>query len=220
MLISAIARGARPISGSVKDLDALLDLTRDARLVLIGEATHGTHEFYRLRAELTKRLIQEQEFVAVAAEADWPDAYRVNRYVRAVGFDADAEEALRDFRRFPAWMWRNTDVLDFVGWLRAHNDRLSPRAKTGFYGLDVYSLHASIAAVLAYLDKTDPAAAERARDRYYRPQTERLSHYYHVTLRRQFDAIIHIDRTRALEPLERTASWAAGEAPETFPTGL
>jgi erythromycin esterase-like protein len=165
-LVRALRATAHTLSGSPRDLDPLLELTRDAHCVLIGEASHGTHEFYRLRAELTQRLIEEQGFVAVAAEADWPDAYRVNRYVRAMGFDTDAEEALGDFRRFPAWMWRNADVLDFVGWLREYNDARDPRHKVGFYGLDLYSLHASISAVLAYLDRNDRAAATRARERY------------------------------------------------------
>jgi erythromycin esterase-like protein len=102
----------------------------------------------------------------VAAEADWPDAYRVNRYVRGAGPDGDATEALAGFRRFPAWMWRNADVLDFVGWLRSYNEPRPTNARAGFYGLDLYSLRASAEAVLAYLDKVDPGAAVRARDRY------------------------------------------------------
>ena len=114
-----------------------------------------------------ERLIEEKGFTAVAVEADWPDAYRVNRYVRGVSDDADAVEALADFRRFPTWMWRNTDVVEFLEWLRAHNDALPPSAtKTGFYGLDLYSLHASMEAVLHYLEKVDPEAAKRARERY------------------------------------------------------
>lgn len=138
-----------------------------AKLVLIGEASHGTHEFYARRAELTKRLIRDHGFQAVAAEADWPDAHRVDRYAKGRGQDSTAKSALGDFQRFPAWMWRNADVLDFVGWLRDHNDAL-PRGskKNGFYGLDLYSLHSSIAAVLTYLDKVDTEAAQRARYRY------------------------------------------------------
>jgi erythromycin esterase-like protein len=165
-LARAIAEAARPLRGSSEDFDPLLELVGDARCVLIGEATHGTHEFYRLRAELTKRLVREKGFHAVAAEADWPDAYRVNRYVRGLGADSDAVEALADFRRFPAWMWRNADVLDFVGWLRTYNDAIDPKARAGFYGLDLYSLHASMEAVLGYLDRVDPEAARRARQRY------------------------------------------------------
>src|SRR5207245_112886 len=121
----------------------------DAHLVLLGEASHGTHEFYRERAQITKRLIHEKGFTAVAVEADWPDAYRVNRFVRGASRDAEAIDALTAFKRFPTWMWRNADVLDFIGWLRTHNDSLPPEAnKVGFYGLDLYSLHASIEAVL------------------------------------------------------------------------
>jgi erythromycin esterase-like protein len=133
--------------------------------VLIGEASHGTHEFYAARAVMTRRLIEEKGFRAVAVEADWPDAYRINRYVR--GGDATAEESLRGFERFPTWMWRNTAVLDFVEWLRGHNDRISgERAKVGFYGLDLYSLYRSIHEVIAYLERVDPAAAAGARERY------------------------------------------------------
>jgi erythromycin esterase-like protein len=155
------------LKGAAHDYDPLLQLVDDARFVLIGEASHGTHEFYRERAQITKRLIREKGFNCVAVEADWPDAYRVNRYVRGRGGDADAIEALAGFQRFPTWMWRNADVLDFIGWLRSHNDMVRPgRSKVGFYGLDLYSLHASIAAVIAYVDKVDPEAAKRARHRY------------------------------------------------------
>jgi len=144
-----------------------MNLIGDARLVLLGEASHGTHEFYQQRALITQRLIQEKGFTAVAVEADWPDAYRVNRFVKDASDDATAAEALGNFERFPMWMWRNTDVLEFTHWLRQFNDGLaSDRPKVGFYGLDLYSLYSSISAVLQYLDQTDPAAAKRARDRY------------------------------------------------------
>ena len=155
------------LSGGPADFDRLLELIGSAHVVLLGEATHGTHEFYRVRAEITKRLIRERGFSAVAVEADWPDAYRVNRYVRGRPGDDDATDALGGFARFPQWMWRNADVLDFVGWLRSHNDGLSDEArKVGFYGLDLYSLHASMRAVLEYLEVLDPEAAERAAQRY------------------------------------------------------
>ncbi|MDD5303927.1 MAG: erythromycin esterase family protein [Elusimicrobia bacterium] len=148
-------------------LDACLPDLKDSKLVLLGEASHGTHEFYRMRAEITKRLIAEAGFNAVAVEADWPDAYRVNRYVKGAGKDSDGEAALSGFKRFPAWMWRNADILDFVGWLRAHNDSLAPeRPKAGFYGLDLYSLFSSMDIVIRYLEKKDPQAAARARRRY------------------------------------------------------
>ena len=166
-VLEAIRHQARPLTGGDRDYDALLALVGDARIVLLGEASHGTHEFYRERAKITKRLITEHGFTAVAIEGDWPDAYRVNRYVQGMRGDPDAESALGGFRRFPTWMWRNADVLDFVGWLRDHNERLDPNArKVGFYGLDLYSMAASIEAVIAYLDKQDPAAAARARARY------------------------------------------------------
>ena len=138
-----------------------MDRIGDAPFALLGEASHGTHEFYSERAEITKRLIEEKHFVAVAVEADWPDAYRVNRYVRGVSNDIDAAEALADFRRFPTWMWRNTVVVEFIEWLRAHNDALAPGAtKVGFYGLDLYSLHASMKAVLRYLEQSRPRSSQ------------------------------------------------------------
>ncbi len=166
-LIDAVRRTAHRLTGDARDYDPLVELIGDARFVLLGEASHGTHEFYHERARITERLIQEKGFTAVAVEGDWPDAYRVNRYVRAASDDSFAVEALADFRRFPAWMWRNTDVVEFAEWLRAHNDALPPSAnKAGFYGLDLYSLHASMEAVLRYLEKVDPEAAKQARSRY------------------------------------------------------
>jgi len=146
--------------------EPLLESIGDARFVLMGEASHGTHDFYAMRAELTKRLIEERDFTAVVAEADWPDAYRVNRYVRGFDDDAEAAEALAGFRRFPQWMWRNTVVVDFVRWLRDFNARRSGGTARGFYGMDLYSLYGSMQAVLAYLEKVDPEAARRARFRY------------------------------------------------------
>jgi len=166
-LIPTLRSAACRLQGTTADFDALLGAVGDARLVLLGEASHGTHDFYRVRAEITKRLIREKGFSAVAVEADWPDAYRVNRYVRGRAGDPDSAEALGGFLRFPQWMWRNADVLDFVGWLREHNDsRDSETFKVGFYGLDLYSLHASMHAVIEYLKVVDPDAAVRAADRY------------------------------------------------------
>jgi erythromycin esterase-like protein/predicted phosphoribosyltransferase len=166
-LIKALRETAHPLAGSARDYDPLIGRIGEARFALLGEASHGTLEFYRERAEITKRLITEKSFTAVAVEADWPDAYRLNRYVRGVSDDVDASEALADFRRFPTWMWRNTVVVEFIEWLRAHNDTLPQSAeKVGFYGLDLYSLHASMKAVLQYLETVDPEAAARARERY------------------------------------------------------
>jgi erythromycin esterase-like protein len=166
-LTDNIRKLAHPLTGKASDYDSLIEFIGDASFVLIGEATHGTHEFYRERAEITKRLIQEKGFSAVAVEADWPDAYRVNRYVRGIDDDADSVAALSGFQRFPTWMWRNTVVVDFINWLRKYNESLPKNAKkTGFYGLDLYSLYQSIDAVLGYLEKIDPEAAKRARYRY------------------------------------------------------
>ena len=166
-VLEAIRAAAHRLTGGPEDFAPLLERIADARYVLLGEASHGTHEFYRIRAEITKRLIVEKGFRAIAVEADWPDAYRVNRYVRGRPGSGEASDALGGFLRFPQWMWRNADVLDFVGWLRAHNDaRRGDSAKVGFYGLDLYSLRSSMAAVLSYLRLVDPDAARRAERRY------------------------------------------------------
>ncbi len=165
--IRAVGENAHAMAGSQQDYGPLMELIDDSRFVLIGEASHGTHEFYQTRAEITERLIKAKGFLAVAVEADWPDAYRVNRYVQGRSDDAEAVEALGSFKRFPTWMWRNTDVVEFVAWLREYNDALPEGTrKVGFYGLDLYSLHASARAVLDFLDKVDPEAARRARYRY------------------------------------------------------
>lgn len=158
---------AHPLSGSSEDFDPLLERCANARVVLLGEATHGTHEFYHARAEITRRLITEHGFHALALEADWPDAWRVGQFVKGVNVDGAATEALAGFKRFPQWMWRNSDMLDFVGWLRSHNDvSITPKGKVGIYGLDLYSLNDSITAVLEYLKKVDPAAAQHFSRRY------------------------------------------------------
>lgn len=167
LLCNVIASSAHRLTGSAEDYDPLLELIGDARFVLIGEASHGTHEFYEERARITQRLIAEKGFTAVAVEADWPDAYRVNRYVRGLGEDTDSEKALAGFKRFPTWMWRNTEVVNFIEWLRRYNTTLAPQAsRIGFYGLDLYSLFTSISEVLRYLDHVDPEAARHARARY------------------------------------------------------
>jgi erythromycin esterase-like protein len=153
-------------AGSPSADQALLEVVGESDLVLIGEASHGTHDFYAERARLTRLLIDGKGFQAVAVEADWPDAFRVDRYVRHLGADATGEEALAGFTRFPRWMWRNRDTLAFVEELRERNASLAPQRRIGFYGLDLYSLHASTAEVIAYLDRVDRVAADRARQRY------------------------------------------------------
>ena len=165
-VIEAVRSEALPFDGAPRDLLPLLDAIGEARVVLIGEATHGTHEFYAIRAELTQALIRERGFTLVAVEADWPDAYRANRWVRGASSEDGPEAALGDFRRFPRWMWRNTEVVRFLRWARAHNAAMPEERRAGFYGLDLYSLHRSIEVVLEYLDKVDPGAAARARERY------------------------------------------------------
>ena len=166
-LIRQLNRSLATSDGSdPHDVDAVVEAIGDARIVLLGEASHGTHEFYATRAAVTRRLIETRGFRAVTIEGDWPDTRRVDRFVRAVSSDADAEMALSGFRRFPQWMWRNTVVRDFVTWLRRWNDGRETDARCGFYGLDLYSLHTSIDAVLKYLERVDPSAARRARERY------------------------------------------------------
>jgi len=163
---AAIHAIARPIYGE-GELDEIVELVAHKRLVLLGESSHGTHDFYDLRASITRRLIAKHGFSAVAIEGDWPDALRVDRYVRGHGGDDDtAEAALRGFERFPRWMWRNEDVERFVTWLHDHNADMPAEQRCGFYGLDLYSLHASMHAVLQYLEDNDTEAAKRAKQRY------------------------------------------------------
>ncbi len=155
-----LSQAAVPLDGTSRAYDRLLAAIGDARFVLLGGATHGTHEFYRERAEITQRLIVKQGFDAIAIEADWPDAHRVHRFIQGWGSDRTAEDALAAFDRFPRWIWRNTDVRDFVTWLRENTPHV------GFYGLDLYSMQASIEVLLAYLDATDAEGARRARAHY------------------------------------------------------
>lgn len=143
-----------------RDLDPLIERAGNAVAVLIGEATHGTHEFYEWRARITRRLIEEHGFSFVAVEGDWPDCYQVNRYVKGT------RDALYAFDRWPTWMWANTEVEEFVEWLSRYNKDKPGEEKVGFYGFDVYSHWISLASVVAYLEKTDPEAAVIAREAY------------------------------------------------------
>ena len=166
------------------ELDPLLDMIGDSRYVLVGEASHGTSDFYRWRAELSKRLIAERGFSFVAVEGDWPDCYEVNRFVKAYADSGgSAFEVLHEFDRWPTWMWANRDVVDFVTWLRDHNARLPAERQTGFYGLDVYSLYESMAEVVRYLDGIDPEAARTARRAYacFEPYAGDVQEYAHAT---------------------------------------
>ncbi len=154
------------LDGENHDYDPVLDDIGGRSFALLGEATHGTREFYRMRAELSLRLIEEQGFDAVAIEGDWPDAYRLNLFLRGEGMDASAQEALADFRRFPRWMWRNEEMLDFVVRLRALNLARVPARRVGLYGLDMYSLYRSAEAVVDYLATVDAEQAALARHQY------------------------------------------------------
>lgn len=166
-LIDTLTETVQPLSEQADKYSSLLDKIGDSRFVLIGEATHGTHEFYQARIEITQQLIEKKNFMAVAIEGDWPDAYRIHRYLQGKGDKRNSEQALDDFKRFPIWMWRNTTLPPFLRWIRTYNDHLSsPAEKIGFYGLDLYSLYSSMQAVIDYLSKVDPEAAERARLRY------------------------------------------------------
>ncbi|HYU32352.1 MAG TPA: protein-L-isoaspartate(D-aspartate) O-methyltransferase, partial [Thermoanaerobaculia bacterium] len=166
-IVSLLRETAEPF-GDIEDvgLGPLLERIGDSRLVLLGEATHGTSEFYRMRARITRELILRKGFNIVAVEADWPDAARIDRYIRPRPRPVPAD-GRSTFARFPTWMWRNREVQDFVHWLRDHNETVGePARKVGFYGLDLYSLYTSIHAVTRYLDEVDPDAARVARLRY------------------------------------------------------
>jgi erythromycin esterase-like protein len=164
--VHALAPSARPLTGGAHDYDELLERIGNARFVLLGEASHGTHEFYNERRRITRRLVEEKGFHAVAVEADWPDAYRVNRYLRGTGDGDSAIDALEGFERFPQWMWRNNIVLELLADLVEYNSTAPEASRVGFYGLDLYSLYGSIAEVVRYLDKVDPKQAKQARERY------------------------------------------------------
>lgn len=155
-----------PITGASSDYDPLIADVADADFVLLGEATHGTHEFYRERARISERLIREYGFGAVAIEGDWPETERVNRYVRGLGADRYAEEALSGYTRFPRWMWRNREFHDFIEGLRSYNQSLPPARRVGVYGMDVYNLYDAADAVVGHLTRVNPAAAARARMQY------------------------------------------------------
>lgn len=166
-LVHTIRDHAIALTGQPSDYTPLLEMIGDARFVFIGEATHGTEEFYRIRTQLTKKLIRCYGFAAVAVEADWQGAYRVNRYVRGDKAILSANHALEAFCHFPVWIWRNEATVEFLDWLQAYNEaKFAYHKKVGFYGLDLYGMHASIEAVITYLDGVDPQAAAHARHHY------------------------------------------------------
>jgi erythromycin esterase len=174
---------AHPLEGP-EDLGPLLDRIGDAACVLLGEASHGTSEYYAWRSRISERLIQEKDFSFIAVEGDWPDCYEVNRYVKGYqGSGANAREALHAFRRWPTWMWANEEVSSLVEWLRHHNDALPNEEKIGFYGLDVYSLWDSLGEVIEYLERVDPDALPAARRAYkcFEPYGEDVQEYARAT---------------------------------------
>ncbi|AZL16241.1 erythromycin esterase family protein [Rickettsiales endosymbiont of Stachyamoeba lipophora] len=148
------------------DYNALMELVGEAEVVLIGESTHGTEEFYQHRAEMTKRLIIEKSFNTIAIEGDWPDTYAINQYVRGKSNVKSSIAALEGFTRFPTWMWRNSTIIEFIDWLYDYNLSLTESERIGFYGLDLYSLEASIQEIIKFLENVDTEAANRAKERY------------------------------------------------------
>jgi erythromycin esterase len=174
---------ARPLSRNA-DLEPLLDRIGDARVVLLGEASHGTSEYYTWRVKISQRLIEERGFSFMAVEGDWPDCYRVTRYAKGLDGGASAFDALHAFARWPTWMWANEEVVALVEWLRRHNDRVTQNRRVGFYGLDVYSLWDSLYAVLGYLRKHRPALVPAARNVFqcFEPYGEDEQAYARATL--------------------------------------
>jgi protein-L-isoaspartate(D-aspartate) O-methyltransferase len=159
-----IAEAAAPLPGLEEaDFGELFERYADRRVILLGEASHGTSEFYGARAAIIRHLIERHGFTIVAVEADWPDAAAVDRFVRHKPARRGADKA---FERFPTWMWRNEEVDAFIQWMRHHNEAIYSERRAGFYGLDIYNMRGSIAAVLAYLDEVDPQSAAVARERY------------------------------------------------------
>lgn len=165
-IVSAIKQWAYPLK-SKADLQPLFDRIGDARIVMLGEASHGTHEYYTWRAHISKRLIEEKGFNLIAVEGDWPDCYRLNRFVK--GYDVDNKSAfkvLHAFNRWPTWMWANWEIVALADWLQQHNKGLPANKRVGFYGLDVYSMWESMESIMQYLKKTDPAALKVAEEAY------------------------------------------------------
>jgi len=174
---------ASPLEGP-EDLGPLLDRIGDARCVLLGEASHGTSEYYAWRARVSERLIRDKGFSFIAVEGDWPDCYEINRYVKGYRDSArSAREALYAFERWPTWMWANEEVAELVEWLRRHNDGLPEGERVGFYGLDVYSLWDSLGEVIGYLERVDPEALPAARRAYrcFEPYGEDAQEYARAT---------------------------------------
>ena len=165
-MVDAIRKRSYPLN-SRDDLDPLMKRIGNARIVMLGEASHGTHEYYTWRAQITKRLVKEKGFRFIAVEGDWPDCYRVNRFIK--GYDKEnttAYQVLHEFNRWPTWMWANWEIVALSEWLQKYNQDLPANKRIGFYGLDVYSLWESMESILQYLDKTDPKALQTAEEAF------------------------------------------------------
>ena len=215
-VIEAIRGRALPLEDDA-DLDPLLDRIGDARIVLLGEASHGTHEYYTWRDRISRRLIAEKDFDFIAVEGDWPDCYTLNLYVKdwdAPG--ASATEVLHAFARWPTWMWANKEVAHLAEWLRDFNRTRSDELKVGFYGLDVYSLWESIDVVTRYLERVDPALAERARRAYgcFDPYEEDVQEYAWATAMVPTDCEEEVIAT--LSELRRKGPDFRREGPEAY----
>jgi erythromycin esterase len=198
------------------DLDLLMHRIGDASVVLLGEASHGTSEFYSWRTRISQRLIEEKGFSFIAVEGDWPDCYRVNRYVKWLAEERDAEAVLRAFDRWPTWMWANREVIELAEFLRHHNRGVTPERQVGFYGLDVYSLFDSMRAVVEYLQRVDPGFAIAARRSYncFEPYAEDVQEYARAT------AIVPTscedDAVKVLSALRRKSAELREDGPEGF----
>ncbi|HEY0164425.1 MAG TPA: erythromycin esterase family protein, partial [Sphingomicrobium sp.] len=164
--LAAVRTAAIPLAQTAQDYDALLRSTQGATRILLGESTHGTHEFYRERARITQRLIRDAGVNAIAIEGDWSPTYRVNLYVRGLGNDRTARQALRGYTNFPSWMWPNAEFAEFIEQLRTHNLALPANQRVGLYGMDVYDLFEAADAVVETLGQLDPAAAQRVKAHY------------------------------------------------------
>ena len=215
-LSAGLAAIARPLK-TPHDLDPLMDLVGDARFVLLGEASHGTSEFYTWRTEISKRLIEERGFTFIAVEGDWPDCYRVNRYVKGMA-DAgkDAADVLHAFERWPTWMWANREVIALAEWLRATNKRRDVDRRVGFYGLDVYSLWDSMRAVTEYLTHVDPALAAAAKRAYncFEPYAEDVQEYARATA--LVPTTCEDEAVSVLRELQLNAAQFSGDGREMF----
>jgi erythromycin esterase-like protein len=213
--------------GGPGDFDPLLERVADARVVLLGEASHGSYDYYRLREQLTRRLIAECGFSFVAVEGDWPDCERVNRSVTlAPGGDPDPQVALERFERWPTWMWSNAEVSRFCQWLRAWNSERPEPGRVGFHGLDIYSLWESMQAIFDYLGEEDPGSLEAAQEAYrcFEPYGRQVEEYgiasRFVSARCEDEVVTLLARTReraaatgsaGADRADRFAAWQNAE---------